>query len=264
MKPFYFDIETIPSQDPAIRADILAGIKAPGQFKKPESIAAWLEENRDAEAEAEWLKTSFDGGAGQIVCIGFADGDGKAYSYIPGDLSRAEERSTIEAFFCALTDAGHRTLVGHNIIGFDLPFIWKRCMVLDIKPPAIFPRNPKPWSELVQDTMLLWDGQQRAGGSMERICRLLGIPGKGDFGGADVWPAIRDGRFAEVAEYCRGDIERTRAMFKRMTFAEQTAAIAAPLQGDPGDDTTPAITPAVTAAPPAAQPARELGIDPFA
>jgi len=224
MKPFYWDIETIPAQDPDIRAEILAGIKPPGTFKKADSIAAWMAENAEAEADSEWLKTSFDGGTGQIVCIGCADGDGLAHSYSAGDLSRTGERSVIDAFFGALTDAGHRTLVGHNIIGFDLPFLWKRCMVLGIKPPALLPRNPKPWSELVQDTMLLWDSAQRQGGSMDRICRLLGIPGKGNFGGADVWPAIRDGRFDDVAEYCRGDVERTRAMFKRLTFADVPGA----------------------------------------
>ena len=92
-------------------------------------------------------------------------------------------------------------------------------MVLGVKPPAFFPRNPKPWSEEVADTMLLWDAQQRAGGSMDRICRLMGIPGKGDMDGSKVWPAVLEGRMAEVAEYCRQDVERTRAMHRRMIFA---------------------------------------------
>lgn len=224
MKPFYFDLETIPAQDPAVRAELAAAVTAPAQFKKPESIAEWLAENREKEAEAAWLKTSFDGGVGQIVCIGWADDDGDPYAYYATDLTPASERKIIEDFFCALFDAGPRTLVGHNIIGFDLPFLWKRCMVHGIKPPALFPRNPKPWAETVVDTMLLWDSQQRAGGSMDRLCRLLGIQGKGDFGGADVWPAIKRGEFETVAEYCRGDVARTRAMFKRMTFAVEDAA----------------------------------------
>jgi 3'-5' exonuclease len=220
MTPFYFDIETIPSQLPGIKAEFAARVTAPAQYKKPESIEAWLADNREAEAEAAWLKTSFDGGVGHVVCIGFASGDGPVYSY---DVARAgnadDERNTLEDFFSALCDAGCVKLVGHNIIGFDIPFLWKRAMLLGVKPPFNFPRNPKPWSELVDDTMLLWDSTQRAGGSMDRICRLMGIPGKGDFGGEDVWPAIQAGEFNKVAEYCRGDVERTRAMHKRMTFA---------------------------------------------
>lgn len=219
MKPFYFDCESIPAQDPAIKAEIAAGITAPGQFKKPESIAEWLKENRDAMAEAEWLKTSFDGGAGQCVCIAFAIGNDEPHCYRVADLSRDAERAMLQDFFCALTDAGPCQLIGHNIIGFDIPFIWKRAMILGVKPPFNFPRAPKPWSEHVCDTMLLWDANQRAGVGMDRICRLMGIPGKGDFGGADVWPAVERGEYQRVADYCRDDVSRTRAMHKRMTFA---------------------------------------------
>lgn len=222
MKPLYLDIETIPSQLPGIRQEFRDAVQAPGQYKKPDSIAEWLRDNRDREAEEAWLKTSFDGGSGHSIVIGWAIGDEPACSYqvsVWGDF--AAERRMLQDFFCVLTDAGPgHTFIGHNIIGFDLPFLWKRAMVLDVKPPAFFPRNPKPWSESVTDTMLLWDAQQRAGGSMDRICKLLGIPGKDGMTGADVWPAVRDGRLDKVAAYCIGDVERTRAMHKRMTFEE--------------------------------------------
>lgn len=220
MKPFYFDIETLPAQDPAIREELRAAVKAPATYKKPESIAEWLAENREREAEEAWLKTSFDGGVGHVFCIAYAIGDGDPRVLYQPTLSRESEAATIEVFFKDLAAAGHVTLVGHNIIGFDIPFLWKRAMVLGVKPPFNFPRAPKPWSELVCDTMMLWDSQQRAGGSMDRICRLMGIPGKGDFSGSDVWPAIERGEFERVAEYCKSDVSRTRLMHRRMTFAE--------------------------------------------
>lgn len=216
---FYLDIETVPAQDPAIRAECRAAVTAPAKYSKPESIAEWLAANRDSEGDAAWLKTSFDGGVGQCVCIGFALGNEGAQTVSVCDLTRDSEAAMMRAFFSKLEDAGHVQLVGHNIVGFDIPFLWKRAMVLGVKPPFNFHRNPKPWSELVCDTMMLWDSQQRAGGSMDRLCRLLGIPGKGDFSGADVWPAIERGEFQRVADYCAADVERTRAMHKRMTFA---------------------------------------------
>jgi len=226
MNTIYFDIETIPCQLPGALDEFKAAVTAPGTYKKPESIAEWLRENRDSEGEAAWLKTSFDGGMGHVVCIGLAVQDGPAVSYqLPADgyctNLRNEETRVLQDFFSHLTDAGHSVLVGHNIIGFDLPFLWKRCMVLGVKPPLWFPRNPSKYSsEMVRDTMNLWDMEQRAGGSMDRICRLLGIPGKGDVSGADVWPMVKAGDVEAVAAYCRGDVERTRAMFKRMSFAD--------------------------------------------
>lgn len=223
MTTITFDIETVPAQAPWVREELLAAVKAPGTFKKPESIAQWLAENREAEAEDAWLKTSFDGGLGQIVCIGFAINDDAPTSYIAPDLSLAAERKLIEDFFCVLLDAyggGHGLkplLVGHNHVAFDIPFIWKRAVVHGIKPPLWFPRNPKPWSEIVFDTMTQWVGD-RDRVSMDRLCKILGIPGKDGMSGDKVWPAIQRGEFDRVASYCRDDVSRTRAMWRRMTF----------------------------------------------
>lgn len=218
MTPFYFDIETIPSQLPGIREELAASIEPPGNISKAETIAAWHAEKKPLLVEDAYLKTSFDGALGHACVIGYAVGDGAPHSY---QREHHGEKTLLEDFFCAVTDAGPAvTFIGHNLIGFDLPFLWKRAMILGVKPPSFFPRNPKPWSETVVDTMLLWDGQQRAGGSMDRICRLMGIPGKGDMDGSMVWPMVQAGELTEVAHYCKGDVERTRAMHKRMTFAE--------------------------------------------
>ena len=220
----YFDIETVPCQLAGIKEEFAAAVKAPATHKKAESIAAWLDEHREEEAEAAWLKTSFDGGLGQIVCISWALDDGDTHCLHVSDLALSGEADLLEYWFEDLTklhrNSGTRpVLVGHNIIGFDIPFIWKRAMIHGIKPPAWFPRAPKPWSEQVIDTMTLWDPSQRSGASMDRICRLMGLPGKGGISGADVWPMVQAGKIGEVAEYCRGDVERTRAMYRRMTFA---------------------------------------------
>lgn len=227
MKTIFFDIETIPSQLPGVRDEFIAAVQAPAKYSKPESIAEWLAANREAEGDAAWLKTSFDGGVGHVCCIGLAVDDEAPRSYqIPADAigNRNHEAAVLMNFFSDLTDIGRSVLVGHNIISFDLPFIWKRCMVLGIKPPSWFPRNPSKYSSMVRDTMLLWDQDQRHGGSMDRICKLMGIPGKGDISGADVWPMVAAGDIDGVAEYCRADVHRTRLMFKRMTFADDIPA----------------------------------------
>jgi DNA polymerase elongation subunit (family B) len=243
-----FDIETVRVQDPAhiasLRAELAAerdeakaAVKAPGNYKKPEAIEAFITEARaalDAEfedkVEAAVSKTVFDGGLGQIVCIGWAIEDGAPMSHHVQDLSFSSERDMLAAWFKSLQSAhsgnhGLRPcLIGHNSNEFDLPFIWKRAMIHGIKPPHWFPRDPKPWSDTTFDTMTAWAGA-RGRISMDRLCKLLGIPGKGDFSGADVWPAIERGEFERVAAYCRDDVERTRAMHRRMTFSETGATV---------------------------------------
>ena len=59
---------------------------------------------------------------------------------------------------------------------------------------------------------------------MDRICKILGIPGKEGMDGSQVWPAFQEGRHDEIAAYCRDDVARTRAMHLRMTFAAESIA----------------------------------------
>lgn len=64
---FYLDIETIPCQSPEYRDKTRAGIKPPGNIKKPESIMQWIEENADSATDEAVAKTSFDPRTGTSV-----------------------------------------------------------------------------------------------------------------------------------------------------------------------------------------------------
>lgn len=220
----FLDLESIPSQLPWVRDELRAQVKAPATYKKPESIQQWLDENREVETEAAWLKTSFDGGLGQIVCIGWAWDDEPAQSIQVDDLSTGAEAMMLEQVFAAWflhTSGTHHqrpVIVGHNHLAFDLPMIWQRSIVHNVRPPLWFPRDPKPWGESTFDTMTAWAGA-KGRISMDRLCKVLGIPGKGDISGADVWPMVQAGRLDEVVTYCRADVERTRQIHRRLTFA---------------------------------------------
>jgi predicted PolB exonuclease-like 3'-5' exonuclease len=222
------DLETVPSQLQWVREDIASTIKPPGTLKKAESIAAWERDEKPAAIEEAYAKTSFDGGLGQIVVIGWAFDEGDTHALQVVDLTAKSEAAMLEVFFSDMskiykgTSGTRPCVVGFNHVGFDLPFMAKRCIVHGIKPPFWWPRDPKPWSDAVYDCMVQWSGvKDRI--SMDKLCRILGIPGKGDGPtGADVWPMVQAGKLDEVATYCRADVERTRAMHKRMTFAETT------------------------------------------
>ncbi len=69
------DLETCPAQDPAVRADIAAGIEPPGNISKAETIAAWHADKKPAAVEEAWRKTSFDGATGHICVIGVSFDD---------------------------------------------------------------------------------------------------------------------------------------------------------------------------------------------
>lgn len=256
------DIETIPSQKPgvldSIRAAFAETFKAPSTLTKEQAAAdlcmtdkdeiksinkdsmieRWVERFRVEKSEEaaieQWRKTSFDGGAGQIAVVGIALDDADPVTFYSEDWA-SDEAKVLRAAFELIADSyspqsDRRPLfIGHYITGFDLRFMFQRAVVLGIKPPAIIPFHARPWDDHVFDTMTRWAGHNGSV-KLEELCAALGIPGKNGMDGSKVWDYVREGRIAEVATYCAGDIRMTRAAHRRMTFLQpvrQLEALAA-------------------------------------
>lgn len=215
MPRLWIDIETIPTQ----RADEIERIRADveehnAQLAKPHSAA------RVAELVDEaWRKTALDGAFGEVVCIGFALDAAPPSGFVR--LPAASERHLLEEFAAMLGALSRPYQVsGHNVVGFDRPFLRQRALVHGVRLPAWFTRPVKPWDAVGADTMLAWTGGQPMKGiALDRLCRALGLPGKDGLDGSMVWDAIRDGRLDDVARYCAGDVERARACGERL-FSE--------------------------------------------
>ena len=222
MTTLYLDLETIPSSDRSVVED---RVKPPATLKKKESIEKWISEEREQAVLDALAKTSFDGAYGQIVCIGYAINDAPAVAVCHGD--EAKHLTDLFAAISAETAlSGYRerielVVVGHNIAGFDLPFLRKRALVNRIRPPvalsAVF--KARPWDNSIQDTMLLWDSNREARISLDRLCGVLGVESsKGDLDGSQVAAAFAAGEFDRIATYCAADVEAVRACHKRLTW----------------------------------------------
>lgn len=223
----YLDIETIPSQSPEVHAAIAETITCPGNISKPESIAAWAADKKPGLVKETIAKTSFDGSAGHVCCIGWAWDDDAPQS---ASINFVDEECAVLTTVMqdlaeqAAYDKYHDpVLIGHNIVNFDIRFLWQRAIVLGVRMPRWFPRDPKPWGTDTFDTMTAFAGQRGTIG-MDRLCRALGIPGKDEVDGSMVAQMWADGKFSEIAEYCRADVERTRAIHQKMMIAYGAAA----------------------------------------
>jgi hypothetical protein len=214
MTDVYIDIETIPSQSPALLAKFRADVKAPAQYKKPESIAEWMADNADQAALDAMAKTSFDPAYGHICTIGYAHGDGDVRTNHAEVLK--DEAEILRAFFASLPSDTYAapTFIGHYISGFDLRFILCRAVVLGVPIPPCIPRDVKPWAKGVFDTMTAWAGA-RDTISQDRLCEALGLEGKSGFDGSMVAAAWADGRHDEIAGYCADDVRKVREIHRR-------------------------------------------------
>ena len=257
------DIETLADMRPGAREEFIEAsrqdFKAPsdltkeqalrdlghdpaGEMKfksKAEAIQMWCDAfgatKCEEVGENAWRKTAFDATKGQICVIGFSfDGEEPESLQIK---EPEDEARILRTFFERLairykaTNMRRPIFVGHNLVNFDLPFIYRRAVILGIQPPAFLPINPSPYNEYVFDTMLQWAGS-KGRISMQNLCEALGIPGKetdGDIDGSKVTDFYLNGQIDDVAKYCRGDIRRTRAMYDRLTFGKHSDAAPADL-----------------------------------
>lgn len=223
----FVDIETIPSQVDSVRERILDNITHPGNITKQESIDKWMEEKAPKAAEDAWRKTALDGAFGEVICAAWALDDGPVQS-VHRDIEESE-RDLLSDFLAqihyqtsqkreAMLICVNATWIGHYITGFDLRFLWQRCVVNKLKPAIDIPYKAKPWDDNVFDTLIEWRGSGSGVGKLDSICQALGIPGKGDMDGSQVWDYVKDGRINEVVEYCKHDVEMVRNVYKAMTF----------------------------------------------
>lgn len=226
----FLDIETAPTEDADTLAAIRAGIRPPGNYKKPETIAQWWETEGEAAALEAIGRTALDGAAGQVIAIGLARDDDAP----PLVLTRAPdepEADLLRRFFAvvqdwtaggAVTDAEGRTIwpdapwfIAHNA-AFDLGFLWRRCIVHGLRPPFPLPGpNARPGKDY-GCSMVAWAGYRDRIG-LQALCRALGLPDpKAEGNGSQAWQWWKAGDLERVETYCAGDVEAVRAIWHRL------------------------------------------------
>jgi predicted PolB exonuclease-like 3'-5' exonuclease len=133
-------------------------------------------------------------------------------------LEQAEQKALTD--FLAMMrsfDPDVDEIVGHNVIGFDLPFIFQRCLVNNI---AV-----RPFVNLadfnvrgVYDTMHRWWLGSKNRVALDDIAWALGIESSktGEVEGSRVFEFYQAGRLNEIREYNLNDVRVTRQVYERI------------------------------------------------
>ena len=109
-------------------------------------------------------------------------------------------------------------LVGHNILSFDLPFIFQRCLVqgMQVRP---FVNLGEYTVRGVYDTMRQWWlGDRRSRVSLDDIAWALGIESSktSEVEGSKVFDLYQAGKLDLIREYNLNDVRVTRKIYERM------------------------------------------------
>lgn len=216
----FLDIETVRNQETL-------------DPNSPEYDAWEYKENREGLWEQEDLIQSYEDKAAlypefaKIVCISMGmivDGILYVQSY-----SNEDEETLLRAFNRDLerTIAATKNLkiFGQAIIGFDIPFIFKRCMVNRVTPcPILETAGEKPWTvtERFLDLKDLWKGTSFNSASLIATAVALGVPhSKDDISGKDVGKVYyKEGKegLSRIVHYCEKDVLTTANIFKALRF----------------------------------------------
>lgn len=207
----YLDIETLPADWTVDQAKAYAAANIPGNLKKEDTIKAWVEEH----AVKVHRRTSLDSLHARILCVGMALEDGEVETAYNEAGDDAGIRAILDWMLPRL--AGDVVYVGHNIAGFDIPFLMHTAWRLEHPIARVLPRAPR--SRVVVDTQEMWKATDyRADRTrLADIAAFLGLEGKGEgLAGDKVYDAWLAGEHDRIRAYCAQDVALVRTIHGRI------------------------------------------------
>lgn len=180
--------------------------------KHPDNLVLSDEQIYDAKAG---LQAEF----GKIVCISIAfvrfASESEPATIKTKSFANDDESIVLKQFIQFIskmeTDLTSAVLVGHNVLNFDFPFIFKRCLINGLNVPKSLNLNgKKPWEINVVDTAKLFSNGawNESFVSLDIMTACLGIPSPKDaMDGSEVSSAYwNDGKLEEIKQYCQKDV----------------------------------------------------------
>ncbi|HLV95229.1 MAG TPA: hypothetical protein VKS44_08575 [Candidatus Acidoferrales bacterium] len=170
-----------------------------------------------ADCEDAVKAASLNALTGRIVCVGmlFMRADYEADSAVA--IISNDEKTILEKFWATIEQWRIAGFVAHNGLAFDLPFLWRRSVIHNVKPTVALDLR-KYRKDFVFDTMTMWaNWDPRNNPSLDALSQSLGLGGKSG-GGGNVFSLWKAGQYEDIATYCLHDCWLTYACYCRMNF----------------------------------------------
>lgn len=230
-RAYTLDIETLPLPDyrerigPHLERTMrLGSMRVEQQQRYLDDIAA--------EEERCYQLGALSAATGRVLCIavhvgpipgqefeGVQLGESETVFGIDQDGNEQDEKQTLVGFlnFMRGFEPDADEIVGHNLIGFDLPFIFQRCLAHGL--------SVRPFVDLgeynvrgVFDTMHHWWLGAKRSISLDDLAWALGLESSktAEVEGSKVFELYTAGRLADIREYNLKDVRLTRKVYERM------------------------------------------------
>lgn len=201
------DIETLPGNKPT-REELVP----PKTLKKQESIDKWLDD--ESNIDIAHRKQSLDSLKGQIFIISFCfDRDDIITLY------NENEKKLLDEFadYVLKSQNSHGiNWYGHNLKGFDLPFLFHRSIKHGSKLQSVLPKSIRNNRVFDTSSMFAMD-QYGKYYKLSHIADFLGIEGKyKGIDGGMVYDLYLEGKTEDLKKYCEDDVRILRDVFSRL------------------------------------------------
>lgn len=202
---YCLDIETAPLPE-VVQREVMPKEWPLGNLKDPGKIQAAIEEKEKAWLESAALEAT----RGEVLIIGFAYDQGTT-----AVIHQGSEKHKLETLLIHATTHSDCLIVGHNLLGFDIPFLCRRMWKHGITPPKHW-LDTTPWKATwAFDTMLAWScGNRDQRISLDMLAWHLGV-GRKNGSGADFAKLYATNQ-EKALEYLRNDLKLTEACYLRM------------------------------------------------
>lgn len=225
-KRLFIDIETLPPAEEA-RDSINPALA----FKLQKRCCPPHDGREMGCTEEQFRRLALHAEYGRVLCIGvIVEQDGEVVCR--GVLGRErqslrfhlDESRTLRGFWNQLRGFDERCdlVAGHNVYEFDLPFLYKRSVILR-EQPSVRLSFARYRSRPIFDTMKEWElWAWRPGVKLEELAAVLqlGMTKTEGMDGSCIYDRFREGRHREIADYCMRDVELTREIYYRLTFEQ--------------------------------------------
>lgn len=244
-----FDIETGPLPDDVLTERIAPYEPPPppgkfnpdavklGQMKDEAKIATKIEAARvkhQAEAAAYRKKVTLDKAGhfakakekaalspltGQVLAIGYMSTESKKSILDHVDGNDYSEAQLLASFWRQYERCRNksRLMVGHNIQGFDVPFLVRRSWFLGVDvPETVFERGRYIDSRVFADTMVRWGCGGRDLVKLDTLASAMGVGGKPDGIDGGMFAKLFETDLAAAMSYLQNDLDMTAAVAEKM------------------------------------------------
>lgn len=232
-RAFTVDIETVPLPEYRARARALLrrsyrnGSMKPDQQERYEKDA--IAEEKRAYAQGALFATS-----GRVLCIAVHIAPKAEYKSmnieaqecvigIDEEGREQTEKVTLTRFLRLLEgfDREMDEIVGHGVIHFDWPFILQRCVVHNIRAPAMFDLSAYHVRGIYDTCQRWFTGVKNNGAvSLDALAFALGLESSktNEISGDKIFALYQQGRLLEIRDYNLRDVRLTRKIYERIVL----------------------------------------------